>query len=106
MTDPDLVRERRMGEILSGCDHHLIRFNIRRQHELIENVSRIPDYGKANFSHTRELLPQSTWEGLNFALVDDAWNNFKNMYTPGSREGNCPHEEQEDKQLRKFTMDH
>ncbi len=78
MTDPDLVREGRVGEILSGCDHHLIRFSIRTEHELIENVSKIPDYRKANFSLARELLPQSTWEGLNFALVDDAWNSFKN----------------------------
>ncbi len=73
VTDPDLVREGRVGEILPGCDHHLIRLSIRTGHELIENVSRISDYGLA-----RELLPQSTWEGLNFALVDDAWNNFKN----------------------------
>ncbi len=78
VTDPDLVREGRVGEILSGCDHHLIRFSIRTEHELIENVSNISDYRKANFSLARELLPQSTWEGLNFALVDDAWNSFKN----------------------------
>ncbi len=71
MTDPDLVHEGKVGEILSGCDHHLIRFSIKTEHELIENVSRIPDYGKANFSLARELLLQSTWEGLN-ALVDDA----------------------------------
>ncbi len=43
VTDPDLVREGRVGEILSGCDHHLIRFSIRTEHELIENVSKIPD---------------------------------------------------------------
>ncbi len=29
VTDADLVREGRVGEILSGCDHHLIRFSIR-----------------------------------------------------------------------------
>ncbi len=78
MTDLELVREGKVGEILSGCDHHLIRFSIRREHELIDNVSKIPDYRKANFSLTCKLLPQSIWEGLNFALVDDAWNNFKN----------------------------
>ncbi len=50
VTDPDLVREGRVGDILSDCDHHLIRFSIRTEYELIENVSRIPDYEKANFS--------------------------------------------------------
>ncbi len=41
VTDPDLVREGKVGEILSSCDHHLIRFSIRTEHELIENVSRL-----------------------------------------------------------------
>ncbi len=62
VTDLNLVREGKVDEILSGCDHHLIRFSIRGEHELIENVSKIPDYSKANFSLARELLPQSTWE--------------------------------------------
>ncbi len=78
MTDPDLVREGKVGEILSGCDHHLIRFSIRSEHELIESVSKILDYRKANLSLVRELLPQSTWEVLNFVFVDDAWNSFRN----------------------------
>ncbi len=78
VTDPDLVSEGKVGEILSVCDHHLIRFSIRKEHDLLENVSKIPDYRKANFSLARELLPQSTWKGLNLALVDDAWNSFKN----------------------------
>ncbi len=78
VTEPDLIREGKVGEVLSGCDHHLIRFSIGTELELIENVSKIPDYRKANFSLARELLSQSTWEGLNFALVGDAWNSFKN----------------------------
>ncbi len=54
VTDPDLVREGRVSEILSGCDHHLIRFSIRMEHELLENVSKIPNYRKANFSLARK----------------------------------------------------
>ncbi len=77
VTNHDLAREGKVDEILSGCDHHLIRFSIRTEHELIEN-SKNPDYRKANFNLACELLPQSAWEGLNFALVDDAWNSFKN----------------------------
>ncbi len=34
---------------------------------------------KVNFSLARELLPQSTWEGLNFVLVGYAWNSLKNI---------------------------
>ncbi len=77
VTDPDLVREGRVREILSGCDHHLICFSSRTEHELLENVSKIPDYRKANFNLARELLPHSTWEGLNHTLVDDAWTASK-----------------------------
>ncbi len=33
VTDPDLVREGRVSEILSGCDH-LLRFSIRRNMSL------------------------------------------------------------------------
>ncbi len=36
VTDPDLVCEEKVGEILSGCDHNLIRFSIRTDHELLE----------------------------------------------------------------------
>ncbi len=57
VTDPDLVRKGKVGEILSCCDHHLIRFSILTEHELIENVSKIPHNRKANFSLARELLP-------------------------------------------------
>ncbi len=32
--DPDLVCDGRVGEKLTGCDHPLIRFNIRTEHEL------------------------------------------------------------------------
>ncbi len=34
VTDPDLVREGKVGEILSCCDHHLIRFSIERNMSL------------------------------------------------------------------------
>ncbi len=53
VTDPDLVREGRVGEKLNGCDHNLIRFSIRTEHELMENATKIPDYRKANFSLAR-----------------------------------------------------
>ncbi len=71
VTDPDLVCEGKVGEILSGCDHHLIRFSIRTEHELIENASKIPDYRNANFSLARELQPQSTWEGRRVEQLQD-----------------------------------
>ncbi len=57
VTDSDLVREGRVGEILTGCNHHLIRFRIRTEHELLENISKILDYRKAKFNLARELLP-------------------------------------------------
>ncbi len=53
VTNPNFVREEKVCEILSGCDHHLIRFSIRTEHELIENVSKIPDYRKVIFSLAR-----------------------------------------------------
>ncbi len=77
-TNPDIVRAERVGEKLSGFHHHLIRFSIRTEHELIENVSRITDYRKANFNLARELLPQSIWEDLKLVLVNQAWNSIKN----------------------------
>ncbi len=64
VTDPDLVREGNVDEILSGCNHHLIRFSIRTEHERLENISKIPEYRKAKFSLAPGLLPQSTWESL------------------------------------------
>ncbi len=72
VNNPDFVREGSVGEKLTGCDHHLIRVRIRTEQELLENISMIPDYRKANFNLACELLSQSTWEGLNLALVDAA----------------------------------
>ncbi len=78
VSDPDLLREGRVGKKLNGCDHHLTRFSLRTDQEHLENATKIPNYRKANFSLARELLLQSTWEGLNLALVDGALNSFKN----------------------------
>ncbi len=78
VTDPDFVHEGRVGEKLNSCDHHLIRFSTRTDHDLLENVSKIPNLRKANLNLALELLFHSTWEALNLSLVDDAWNSFRN----------------------------
>ncbi len=55
--DPDLICDCKVGEKLSGCDHHLTQFNIKTEYTLTDNKTKIPDYRKANFSRTRQLLP-------------------------------------------------
>ncbi len=59
-TDTDLVSECEVGEILSGCVHHMIQLRIRTYHQLAENKSKVPDYRHANFDRARELLPPET----------------------------------------------
>ncbi len=78
MSDSDLTRECQVGEKLDGCDHHLIRFKIRADHELTENTSKIPDYKRANFNLACSLLNQTTWEYTNLTPVEGAWNDFTN----------------------------
>ncbi len=34
VTHPDLIRNCEVGEKLSGCDHHLIRFNVKTEYNL------------------------------------------------------------------------
>ncbi len=80
VSDLHLVREGRVGEKLNGCEHHLIRFSIRTDQELLENPSKILDYIKVKFNLARELLPQATWEDLHLTLADDAWSSFKNVH--------------------------
>ncbi len=59
-TDTDLISNCEVCEILSGCDHHMIRFRIRTKHQLTENKSKVPDYKIANFDLARELLLSET----------------------------------------------
>ncbi len=78
VSDSDLTRDCQVGEKLNSCDHNLIPLKIRTDHELHENVTKIPDYKRANFNLARELLTQTTWEYKNHTPVEDAWNAFKN----------------------------
>ncbi len=73
-SDPDLIRDCKVGEKLSGCDHHLIRFNIKTDYTLPDNKTKIPDYRKAN--RARQLLPPAAWNRLNLSFSDTAWTDF------------------------------
>ncbi len=55
-TDTDLISDCEVGEILSGCDHHMIGFRSRTKHQLTEIKSKVPDNRNANFDFARELL--------------------------------------------------
>ncbi len=78
VTDPDLIRKREVGEKLSGCDHHLIRFNLKTEYNLIDNMSAVPDYKKSNFNRERELQPQTVWERPVNSPTDYEWGSFRN----------------------------
>ncbi len=61
-SDPDLIRVCKVGEKLGGCDHHLIRFNIKTEYTLTDNKTKIPDYRKTNFNSARQLPPPVAWK--------------------------------------------
>ncbi len=77
VTDPDLIRNCEVGEKLSGCDHHLIRFNVKTEYTLTDNISAVPDYKKPNFNRARELLPHTVWERPANSPMDYEWNSFR-----------------------------
>ncbi len=54
VSDSYLRRKCQVGQKVIGCDHYFIRLTIRRDHELTENISKIPYYRRANLAH--ELL--------------------------------------------------
>ncbi len=70
VTDPDLIRNCEVSEKPSGCDHHLIRFNVKTYYNLTNNMSTVPDYKKTNFNRARELLPHTVWEQPVNSLID------------------------------------
>ncbi len=76
-TDTDLITDCEVGEILSGCDHHMIRFRIRTKHQVTENKSKVPDYRNANFDLARELLFSEMWEQRNGISLDQEWSAFR-----------------------------
>ncbi len=55
-SDPDLVRDLKVGEKLGGSDHHLILFNVKTKYTLAENETKMSDYKNANFNRARQLL--------------------------------------------------
>ncbi len=77
-SDPYLIRDCKVGEKLSGCDHHLIRFSIKTEYTLTDNKTKIPDYRKTNFNRARQLLPSAACNWLNLTDADTAWTDFKN----------------------------
>ncbi len=36
-SDPDPIHDLKVGEKLDGCDHHLIRFNVKTKYTLADN---------------------------------------------------------------------
>ncbi len=77
-SDPDLIRDCKVGEKISGSGHHLIRFSIKTEFTLTSNKTKIPDYRKANFNRPRQLLPLASCNRLNLTDADTAWTDFKN----------------------------
>ncbi len=75
--DTDLISNCEVGKILSGCDHHMIRFRIRTNHNLTENKSKVPDYRNANFDLASELLFSETWELQNGISLDQESSAFR-----------------------------
>ncbi len=71
-SDPDLIRDCKVGEKLSGCDHHLIWFNIKTEYKLTGNKTKTPDYRKANFNRARQLLSPAAWNRLTLTDADTA----------------------------------
>ncbi len=57
-----LVTNCKVGEKLNGCDHHLIRFNIKTRYNIINNMSTVPDYKKVNFNCARDILNHTVWQ--------------------------------------------
>ncbi len=77
-SDPGHICDCKVGEKLSGCDHHFIRFSIETEYILTDNKTKIPDYREANFNRVRQLLPPAAWNQLNLTNADTAWTDFKN----------------------------
>ncbi len=98
-TDTDLVSECEVGEILSGCDHHMIWLRISTNHQLAENKSKVPDYRHANFDCAREMLPPETWAHTSIT------SGAPSEITLGGGEDDSPHEMQKSEQYHKSTMD-
>ncbi len=72
-TDTDLISDCEVGEILSGCDHHMIRCRIKTKPQLTENKSKVPDYRNPNFDLARELVLPETWEQQSFISLHQEW---------------------------------
>ncbi len=77
-SDPDLIRDCKVVEKLGGCDHRLIWFNIKTEHTLTINETKIPGYRKANSNRARQLLTPTAWNPLNLIDADTAWTDFNN----------------------------
>ncbi len=55
VSDPDLIRDCKVGEKNNGCDHHLIRFNVSVQHKLVENPTLIRSHAAGGRSSRARL---------------------------------------------------
>ncbi len=69
-SDPDLIRDCKVGEKLGGCDRYLIRFNIKTEYTLTDNKTKVPDYRKTNFNRARHRLPPAAWTDFKNKLLE------------------------------------
>ncbi len=77
-SDLNLTCDCKVGKKPGGCDHHLIRFNIKTEYIFTDNKTKISDCRRANFNCACQLLPSAAWNRLNLTDADSAWTDFKN----------------------------
>ncbi len=103
-SDPDLVRDLKVGEKLSGSDQHLIRLNAKTKCTLADNETKLPDYKKANFNRARQLIsPAATWNQLNFTC-GHRMDRLQEQ-TLGSRESNSSYENEKGQRYPQSNVD-
>lgn len=66
VSDSDFIGCSELGGKLSAFDHHLIRFSVSIGYKLIDDAATIPDYKRTDFNLTREQIPLSPLEQLDF----------------------------------------
>ena len=96
----DLVQALSVGETLGNSDHSIVRFMLQISGTVKDNLTVIPNFGKADFDSFRLALQEIRWEH-EFADLNayEMWDKFKSILH-NVQLGNIP---QKHRRKRKLT---
>lgn len=79
-THENLISDLEVGELISNCDHNIVRLQINMSHTNSTSETFIPNYNMADFNSLRNDLKDINLHLEGLTNIDDTWEKFKEIF--------------------------